>query len=129
FEASAPPASIVSDKNDYAPGGTVTLTGTNWAPGESVHIEVDDSDAQLWSHSAYVTADATGALTHEFQLPNSFIANYSVTASGASGSTAQTAFTDAGSLAVAPLQGPSGTSVSVSTGGQPFSENVSNIGI
>ena len=34
---STPPSSpptIASDKDDYAPGSLVTLTGTNWRPGE-----------------------------------------------------------------------------------------------
>src|SRR5690348_15095684 len=35
--------SISSDKGDYAPGSTVTLTGSGWAPGESVHLFVNDT--------------------------------------------------------------------------------------
>jgi hypothetical protein len=34
--------SIRSDKDDYAPGELVTLTGSGWQPNESVHIEVND---------------------------------------------------------------------------------------
>src|SRR5262245_29107940 len=34
----AGPPTITSDKADYLPGEQVTLTGTNWAVGESVHI-------------------------------------------------------------------------------------------
>ena len=30
---------IQSDKADYPPGGAVTLTGSNWQPGESVNIK------------------------------------------------------------------------------------------
>src|ERR671917_455363 len=37
-DASSP--TISSDKADYAPGENVTLTGTNWQPGESVHLDV-----------------------------------------------------------------------------------------
>src|SRR4051812_3741653 len=120
---------ISSDKLDYAPGATVTLSGTGWGATESVHIRVDDSDGQLWSYDTYVTADTSGSFTHQLQLPNSFIANYAVVATGASGTTAQTTFTDAGSLSVAPLQGSSGTSVAVTTGGQPFDANRNDIGI
>src|SRR5436189_271894 len=90
FAAAGPPPTIVSDKHDYGPGETVTLTGANWEPNESVHIHVDDSDGQLWSYDADVAANATGGLSHQFQLPNSFIANYSVTATGSSGSTQTT---------------------------------------
>src|SRR3990170_2194508 len=38
----AVPPTIQSDKADYAPGETVTLTGANWAPGELVLIFVND---------------------------------------------------------------------------------------
>jgi hypothetical protein len=33
---------IQSDKADYAPGELVTLTGSGWQAGESVHINVND---------------------------------------------------------------------------------------
>ena len=36
------PPTIQSDKDDYPPGGRVTLTGANWQPGEVVHIYVND---------------------------------------------------------------------------------------
>src|SRR3954454_1566135 len=62
---------ISSDKLDYAPGATVTLSGTGWGATESVHIRVDDSDGQLWSYDTYVTADTSGSFTHQLQLPNS----------------------------------------------------------
>src|SRR5690348_15927252 len=71
--------SISSDLSDYPPGGTVTLTGSNWLPGESVHIFANDSIGQTWSYSNDVTADATGHFTLQFQLSSSFVANYSVT--------------------------------------------------
>src|SRR5215210_439446 len=43
---------ISSDKEDYAPGALVTLTGGNWGPGESVHILVDDNLGRTWSHNS-----------------------------------------------------------------------------
>src|SRR6266581_4863855 len=42
-------ATITSDKEDYAPGATVTLTGAGWASGEAVHIFVNDSVGNTWS--------------------------------------------------------------------------------
>src|SRR5947209_7341169 len=74
--AGAPPT-ITSDKADYAPGETVTLTGAGWQPGESVHIFVNDDAGQTWSHSADVTADSARNVTDQFQLPNWFVAHYS----------------------------------------------------
>src|ERR687885_1151656 len=68
--SSAPAPTIASDKADYNPGETVTLTGANWQPGEAVHIFVNDDQGQTWSHSADVTAAADGTLIDRFQLPD-----------------------------------------------------------
>jgi photosystem II stability/assembly factor-like uncharacterized protein len=84
---------IASDKADYAPGELVTLTGSNWAPGESVNIKVNDDEGQTWSRNVDVTANESGNITDSFNLPDWFVATYSVTATGSSG-TAQTTFTD-----------------------------------
>ncbi len=84
---------IASDLPDYAPGSTVTLTGTSWNPGETVKIFVNDDDFQTWSLTDSVVAGIDGSLTYQFQLPNSFIAKYYVTATALSG-TATTSFTD-----------------------------------
>ncbi len=91
--ASAAP-SIVSDQADYTPGSTVTLTGSNWGASEAVHIFVNDDGAQSWSYNADVTADDSGNFTNQFQLPNWFVDSYTVTATGSSGATASTTFTD-----------------------------------
>src|SRR5688500_1163124 len=90
---SAPPPQIWSDKADYAPGETVVLSGANWAPGDSVHIRVNDDAGETWSRDVDVTADASGAISDQFNLPDWFVASYTVTATGASG-TATTTFTD-----------------------------------
>src|SRR5687767_12035146 len=39
---------ISSDKGDYPPGGAVILTGSNWQPGEIVHIRVNDDAGESW---------------------------------------------------------------------------------
>ena len=41
-----PAPTIVSDKADYPPGGTVVLTGTNWLPLDTVTINVNDDDGK-----------------------------------------------------------------------------------
>jgi hypothetical protein len=86
--------SISSDKADYAPGETVVLSGSGWLPGEHVHITVNDDVGQTWIRESDVNADAGGSLSDEFQLPDSFIARYAVTAVGDASGTATTTFTD-----------------------------------
>ena len=90
-----PPPSVWSDKADYAPGELVTLSGANWAAGEVVHIRVNDDAGETWRRDVDVTADASGAISDQFNLPMSFVAVYSVTATGASSGTATWTFTDA----------------------------------
>src|ERR1041385_1523388 len=85
---------ISSDKADYAPGELVTLTGGNWAAGESVHIYVNDEKGSTWSRDVDVTADGSGQVGDTFALPDWFISNYVVIATGAQSGMAMTAFTD-----------------------------------
>ena len=94
-DSTSSPPTIQSDQADYPPGATVTLTGSNWQPGESVHINVNDDAGKTWSRDVDVTADADGNITDQFDLPNWFVANYSVKATDAYGSEATTTFTDA----------------------------------
>jgi hypothetical protein len=86
---------LTTDKADYAPGSTVTLTGTGWGVGESIHLFVNDDMGQTWSLNADVLADAAGSFTYQFQLPNYFVSDYSVTATGTALEVVKTAFTDA----------------------------------
>src|SRR5712691_196581 len=95
-------ATITSDQEDYAPGATVTLAGAGWAPNEDVHIFVNDSVGNTWSLTsgqngapADPVAVADGSFTYSFSLPNTFVANYSATATGPTSGTATTTFTDA----------------------------------
>src|SRR5262245_58462265 len=72
--------SISSDKPDYSPGETVVLAGSGWLPGEHVHITVNDDLGQTWVRESDVTADEGGAISDTFQLPETFIAQYRVSA-------------------------------------------------
>src|SRR5213078_2912619 len=85
---------ISSDKADYNPGATVLLTSHGWHAGEAVHVSVNDDVGQTWAHDVDVTADAAGDFTDQFTLPDWFVADYNVRATGASGAVATTAFSD-----------------------------------
>lgn len=95
---------ITSDKEDYAPGELVTLSGSNWQAGESVHINVDDDQTKTWARNVDVTADKNGSITDQFNLPDWFVATYKVTATGAQSGTATTGFTD-GNVVVRAMAG------------------------
>ena len=102
FTVTAPPPppplaipSIQSDKDDYAPGELVTLTGGNWQGDTQVRIFVNDNVAQTWSRDVIVDVAADGRVTDSFNLPNWFVATYVVSASGQqTGRVVTTTFTD-----------------------------------
>lgn len=96
----SPSPTITSDKADYAPGELVTLTGSGWNDGESVNIKVNDTYGASWSHNVDVTADASGNITDSFNLPDWFVSDYDVTATGAQSGTVRTTFTDSNPNAV-----------------------------
>jgi hypothetical protein len=91
---SPPPPQVWSDKADYAPGETVTLSGSNWAAGESVHIRVNDDAGETWRRDVDVVAGDDGTISDQFNLPDWFVAQYTVTATGATSGTATWTFTD-----------------------------------
>ena len=88
--------SIRSEFPDYAPGATVKLIGEGWQPAESVHIYVDDSLNKAWTHDSAPDpiADSSGYLEYSFAIAANFVATYTVIATGSSGATATTTFTD-----------------------------------
>jgi hypothetical protein len=89
-----PAQTIQSEEADHAPGKTITITGSHWQPGETVHINVSDDQGNTWSPSVDVTADASGQIQDQFQLPDWFAATYEVTAMGAQSGVATMSFTD-----------------------------------
>src|ERR687898_1261595 len=78
----SPAPTIQSDKADYSPGELVTLTGSGWQAGEKVNIFVNDDAGQTWSRNVDVNADASGNISDSFNLPDWFVATYSVKATG-----------------------------------------------
>jgi hypothetical protein len=60
------PARLATDKDDYAPGEVVWLSGSGWKPGEEVNIWVVDSNG--WEYKATLTADVNGRFPQEQPL-------------------------------------------------------------
>jgi hypothetical protein len=98
--SSAP--SIISDQEVYSPGQSVRLSGSGWQAGESVRLFVNDNVGNTWNWSHDVTADGEGTIVDSLVLPNSFVATYTATATGASSGTASTTFFDDNIIIVGP---------------------------
>ena len=98
---------IGSDRDDYPPGSFVRLPSGNWQPGETVHILVNDDIGSTWTRSVTATADEFGLFMDEFYLPNWFVAEFSVRATGEVSGTVRHSFLD--SIAAASSQTAAGT--------------------
>ena len=88
-----PVQTIQSNKDDYVPGARVTLSGSNWQPGEYVRIDVNDDQGKSWSRNVDVRADGSGQVQVQFQLPEWLVGTYEVTAMGEHSGVATTSFT------------------------------------
>ena len=62
-------ATIASDRPDYAPGETVTLTGSGWTPGETVTIVLHRQPLLHPDTVLTAVADAGGTITHSSFAP------------------------------------------------------------
>ena len=98
-------AAISTDKMDYAPGETATITGRGFQAGEVVRVKIHEDPHTPQERGFDVTADADGSfsgnyLVMDYDLNMKFI----VGARGlTSGLTAQTTFTDSNNFNVTPL--------------------------
>ena len=89
-------ATIKTDKADYAPGQTVTISGSGWQPGETVTLTLLESPL-IDTHGPFTAvADSNGNLANIDFVPDSHDLDiqFYLTATG-SVSQAQTTFTDA----------------------------------
>ena len=106
FTVDAPAPTVQSDKLDYAPGELVTITGGNWLEDTQVHLVVNDAIGQTWAYDVMVDV-VNGTFVSTFNLPNTFISDYIVSATGVqSGKTAYTSFTDAAALTLTKSASP-----------------------
>src|SRR5881275_311771 len=53
-------ARIWTDKDDYAPGESVILSGSGWKPNENVDLFAVDSQTEAWTYGSTAPADANG---------------------------------------------------------------------
>ena len=89
-------ATVQTDRSDYPPGTTVTITGSGWKPGEAVAMQLVESPL-IDTHGPYsVTADANGNISDRSFTTDAHDVNvkFTLTAIG-SVSQAQMTFTDA----------------------------------
>ncbi|HEV8355772.1 MAG TPA: hypothetical protein VGQ17_03295, partial [Gemmatimonadales bacterium] len=92
-------ARIHTDRLDYAPGDTVTMIGSGWAPGETVTITLHEDPLLEQDNSWTVVADGSGNFTDTMFAPDQLDlgTRFVLTADGGtSGMRAQATFTDAG---------------------------------
>ncbi|HET8833457.1 MAG TPA: Ig-like domain repeat protein, partial [Gemmatimonadales bacterium] len=93
-------ASVNTDKDDYQPGDTVTVTGAGWEPGETVSLLFhEDIDPPVHPDKSFTAvADGDGRIVNRDYLIDDEDLNvrFTLQATGlSSGKTAQATFTDA----------------------------------
>ncbi|MFV8324257.1 Ig-like domain-containing protein, partial [Flavobacterium sp. LS2R12] len=100
-EAAFGQATVTTDKDDYAPGEYVIITGTGWAPGETVTLHFDETPKPatcLLPHDMTAVADSSGNIyNNQFLIKINHIGvAFLLTATGqTSGLVATRNFTDA----------------------------------
>src|SRR5262245_42123399 len=95
---SARAATVVTDKEDYAPEETVYVAGTGWEPGETVALTFTEDPDSGEDRTFVAIADANGEfLNSDFvlELHDLHVAFTRVASGRSSGLTAETSFTDA----------------------------------
>src|SRR5205823_8237938 len=88
-------ATVKTDRQDYAPGETVTITGTGWQPGETVTLTLVESPLIDTHPTMTAVADAFGNISNNQFSPDQYDISirFYLTASG-SQLQAQTTFMD-----------------------------------
>ena len=114
-------ASVVTDREDYAPGETVTFIGRRWAAGETVRITLHEQQALHSDRELFATANDAGEFVNaEFACEAHHLGvAFEVTATGmTSGRLASWTFTD-GAPAATSYTITEGNG-SIFTGGSPI---------
>jgi hypothetical protein len=90
-------AIIATDKDDYAPGEVVTITGQGWSAGETVHLTLTEDPVKDGPHDWDVVADSAGSFTDQSFAPGKqhLGVSFTLVATGPlSGVSTQLMFTD-----------------------------------
>ncbi len=91
-------ATLATDLLDYQPGQTVTILGSGWTPGETITLVLQPNNPSLSNTTLTAVADANGNISNSSftAQANDRGVGFTLTGTGqTSGTTAQTAFTDA----------------------------------
>lgn len=103
-------ATVDTDKEDYFPGDVVTIVGTGWAPGETVHLHLSEVPVADGPHDWDVVADANGDFVDTSFSPGTqhLGVTFTLTATGETSGTATATFTDGNpqSLSLVNAQNP-----------------------
>jgi hypothetical protein len=117
-------ASVMSDKDDYAPGQVATFTGSGFQAGEAVTITLHEDPTVHQDRTLSATADASGNFVHASWAPepHDLGVRFILTAVGqSSGRRAQTTFTDGASITtISPSVGPLEGDIEVTISGGGF---------
>jgi hypothetical protein len=108
---------IITDKDDYAPGETVVITGSGWQAGDSVDFVLTEDPSTHEPHTWTVGVDeAGGFLDDHFVVQDHDLGvTFTLTAtSRATGATATAVFTD-GSLSSGSIEVREGTCTTAQT--------------
>jgi len=122
-------STVTTDKNDYAPGETVAISGSGWIPGQPVALHIDESDNDLpWDASA--TPDAAGNFSNSDFVIQSHDIGVVFTLTATQGSVvATTQFTDVVGPGVALNGDPGGFEIqggAVATAGGGHTDWIAN---
>ncbi len=71
-------ASVVTDKEDYAPTEMVLLKGSGFSPHTMYRMVISSSDAPAVTFETYITTDELGEFSASYQLDGMYRPNYEV---------------------------------------------------
>ena len=97
IEDAATTSLIRTERRNYRPGQTVTVTGSGWQPGETVSLFLDQPSTAEPGQAFFVTADSAGNIFHNQSSPDvrDSDVTFLLTATGqSSGARTQTRFTN-----------------------------------